>query len=281
VVIAVYPDDMLAYFHAKLDIVRDTYGQAREDADVDAVHDMRVAIKRIRAYFRMVESIDPEFVAREQARPFRKIARRSAALRDVQVQESLVDEIGKDTGHDLRVFRTYLTDRERDGISIFMDFTAKRNRMKVLDRRIKTVGKALQTVTPVRAETLAWGRFRNLVNQLVIMQQGDLTPEALHDVRKHAKETHYAYEIVSSCFHGLDNGDIFLKRLKKVHGTLGSWHDYDIHQDYLASFSGACEVDMRAEPYPAYRREISRRKSALRRTFRKHLTAFSDVAVSI
>ena len=276
-----YPDDMLAYFRDKLDIVHDTYGQAREDADVDAVHDMRVAIKRIRAYFRMVVSIEPEFVAREQARPFRQIARRSAAIRDAQVQESLVDEIGKETGLDLRAFRNYLIDRERDGIRFFTDFAAKRNRLKVLDRRIKTVSKALNVVTPVRAGTLAWGRFRNLVNHLVIMQQGDLTPEALHDVRKHAKETHYAYEIVSSCFNSLDTGDIFLKRLKKVHGTLGSWHDFDIHQDYLAAFSGACEVDMRAEPYPAYRREISRRKSALRRTFRKHLTAFSDIAISI
>ena len=49
---AVYPDDMLAYFRDKLDIVHVTYAQAREDADVEAVHDMRVAIKRIRAFSR-------------------------------------------------------------------------------------------------------------------------------------------------------------------------------------------------------------------------------------
>ena len=272
---------MLAYFRDKLDIVHVTYAQAREDADVEAVHDMRVAIKRIRAFSRMVESIEPAFDARRQSRPFRKIARRSADIRDAQVQESLVDDIGRETGLDLCAFRNYLADREREGIRVFSEFAAGNNRLKVLDRRMKTVGKALDAITSVRAETLAWGRFRNLVTHLVILQQGDLTPEVLHDVRKHAKETHYTCEIVTSCFHGLDNGGLLIKLLKNLHGTLGSWHDYDIHREYLAAFTGAREVDLGVEPYPSYRREISRRKAALKRTFRKHLTAFRDIAVTI
>ncbi len=269
---------MLVYHRDKAAELQGNYTLALENADPDGVHDMRVAIKRLRAYYRMVEAVNPQFGARKRSKFLKEVAKFTAGIRDAQVQIDLLADIGGKTGLDTGAFRGWLDGRERAAIASFDDYTAARDPLRILPRRETQVKNALEAVSAVRAETLVEGRFRNLVNHLVIASRGDLTDAVLHNIRKRAKETHYACEILIGTFGPLPEGDAFIAALKPVHSALGLWHDCVVNLAYLAAFAGDTGINPATEPWASLRRAVARRKGAFRRSFRHRLNAFVAVA---
>lgn len=269
---------MLAYHRDKAAELRGNCVLALENADPNGVHDMRVAIKRLRAYYRMVEAVNPEFDARKRSKFLKAIAKYTAGIRDAQVQIDLLTDISGKTGFDTEAFRDWLDSRERAAIASFDDYTAARDPLRILSRREMQVKNALDAVSTVRAETLVEGRFRNLMNHLVIASRGDLTDAVLHNIRKSAKETHYACEILTGTFGPLPEGDAFIAALKPVHSALGLWHDCVVNLAYLAAFAVDSGINPATDPWASLRREAARRKGALRRSFRHRLNAFVAVA---
>lgn len=69
------------HFQALLSCERDV----RKDKDIEAVHDMRVATRRLRAIFPVLEAIVPRKLVRPFRRSVQQIARRLGAVRDIDV----------------------------------------------------------------------------------------------------------------------------------------------------------------------------------------------------
>ena len=54
-----FRDKILAYLDKRLSGIREKYDLARENVDAEAVHDLRVHLKRTRALFSLIEALEP------------------------------------------------------------------------------------------------------------------------------------------------------------------------------------------------------------------------------
>ena len=272
-------NEILEYFQSRLDEVTDNYTLTLEDNDPDGVHDMRVAIKRLKAFFNLVENVNDEFIAKENFRNFRKIAKNTSGLRDSQVQLELLGKFNKKLNLNVSDFESYLKKMESENIESFRNFSNKKKPVKKLDSSKKLLKKALKNISPVWSETKAHGRFYNLKTDLIILSsESDLREEILHKVRIQSKEIHYTLEIVQKCFHIDENRTDFIRDIKKVHQILGKWHDYDVNLVYLDNFLSGYGNNSSAATYKQLRKHITKQKAKLSGNFRTVLDEFSKTA---
>ena len=99
---------MIQYFQSKLHEIQYNYSLALEKNDIDGVHDLRVAIKRMKAFFNLVESISGDFNAGKKFRNFRKIAKNTGGLRDSQVQQILLKKMQSKLDLDINEYEIFL-----------------------------------------------------------------------------------------------------------------------------------------------------------------------------
>ena len=231
-----FEKNMMLFFDGKLDTVRRNYNLALEQNDPEGIHDMRVGLKRLKAFFRIVEAINPDFNARKRFRNFKKIARATGTLRDAQVQLKLVEKMGADTGLDIDSFYRFIQQKEDIHRNRFIGFSLS-NPLKRLKKSRSAIKKALDDTDYGRAEMRALGRFYNLKNRLVFLHRaGSFGDEILHEVRKQSKESHYTLEIIRDSFHILEDREEFIVKISRVHKLLGKWHDLDVCQCYLGEY---------------------------------------------
>lgn len=270
--------EIMDYFQLKLKDIKRNYTLALEKNDPDGVHDLRVDLKRTKAFFNLVESINRDFKARKNFRDFRAIAKSTSGLRDVQVQLNLVKKMGKTQNLDVNAYVTFMKKMETDNYRSFRSFS-KTNPLEKLKKSRKTISQALKVTSPVRAKTRAQGRFFNLRNNLILLSsENDLREDILHEVRILSKETHYTLEIIHRCFQIWKDRKIFIKEIARVHKILGDWHDLDVGIMKLNDFVKDKVNDIPAEPYKLLVSHMSDEKEKLSSKFRKVFDEFAQAA---
>ncbi len=275
-----FQKEMLDYFQSKLKEIKYNYILALEKNDQDGIHDLRVDLKRLRAFFNLVESISGEFNSRKNFRDFRKIAKNTSVLRDSQVQQKNAEKMKNTLNLDITDYLTFLKKMEAEGIETFLNF-AKTNPVKKLKKSKKIINEALKAITTVCAVTKVQGRIYNLRNELILLSsENDLKEEILHKVRIRSKETHYTFDIIQQCFHLFEDHDDFKKEIKKVHQILGKWHDYDVSVIYLNNFLQGYSNNSSSETYTQLKKYIQKEKETLRKNCRTALNEFGEKAAA-
>ena len=270
---------MIQYFRSKLNEIKRNYSLALEKNDIDGVHDLRVDIKRMKAFFNLVESISGDFNARKNFKNFRKIAKNTGGLRDTQVQQILLKKIQGTLNLEIYEYEIFLKNEEIENLESFRNFS-EQEIIKKLDEEKKIFSRTLKNISRIHGETKAQGRFYNLRNDLVLLSsESDLRDEILHKVRILSKETHYTLEIVQQCFHLFDDGNKFIKGIKKVHQALGKWHDFDVSLIYMGNFLNNYSVDASAKIHNQLKQHILEEKGKLNRNFRAVFDEFKQIAV--
>ena len=80
-----------------MDQVLNELESVRSSANMDAVHDLRVAIRRCRSVAAAMEEIDPDPAWPAMRKAARKLFRALGALRDAQVMDEWVKKLGPET----------------------------------------------------------------------------------------------------------------------------------------------------------------------------------------
>jgi CHAD domain-containing protein len=274
-----YDKKLLGYYKNKLTNVNRNFILALEQNDSEALHDLRVDLKYLKAFFRLVESINHDFNAKKGFKSFRSIARNTGSLRDVQVQTKLNTAIADELDIDIRNYLRYFEEQEIKERNIFHRFSQD-NPLEKLKKNTKKIKKALDVIPPVRAETRVQGRFYNLRNNLVFLHAEDaLQDEILHEVRKLSKETHYTLEIIQECFGLFGDGKDFIRKIKKLHKALGNWHDFDVSLSYIDSFKDHTQIQFSEEPYNHLLKHVRAKKQTARKAVLSAFGIFSETAV--
>jgi CHAD domain-containing protein len=87
-------DSVLSYFKSNTDIFFRMYRIAAKNADVDAVHNMRVSLKRIDTLIRMLNyNKKANYRLKNCYKPLLKLFKLAGNLRDFQVQVLLIEEL--------------------------------------------------------------------------------------------------------------------------------------------------------------------------------------------
>jgi len=216
-----------------------------QDADIEALHQFRVAIRRIRATLKALNNDLPVADALRLEAECRWLAGRSSGLRDFDVfqhrlEEEYLPELKGAGAPALRRLRRELgRERSRQRRVLLGSFRSKRAHALVDGLQALA---ALSVHTPGWAEApLAgpslWRSYRRVIRQGRGITEAS-RPEALHDLRKRCKRLRYLLELYSGAYSDAEFRSTG-RRLRKLQDVLGDYQDFDTHAAVLRGIRDA------------------------------------------
>ena len=240
--------------HTRLEEMCGLRTGALDWSDIEGVHDMRVASRRLRSALR---DFKPYFKRRKQRRAgdaIKRIADSLGTVRDKDVAIAALEKLAANAPPDVAV-----------GIEMF---AAERRGHREADRRALVDALASEQLVSIRAEfdatlevalvstqagrsKVADGQpelsFRSLGQNIVKSRMEELqdyrtslyhplTTKPLHRMRIAAKRLRYAIELFAQCWN--TRLDAFAKEVAELQTSLGELHDSDV---WIAEFGGLLE----------------------------------------
>ncbi|MDP9341395.1 MAG: CHAD domain-containing protein [Actinomycetota bacterium] len=200
--------------------------------DPDALHDMRVATRRIRAAIKLFEEVLPVRVVRARDE-LRWVADALGAVRDLDVQlerlQGWIDEADRGDREPLAALRGVLESEREEARAVLLEVldSARYRRLVtgligLLRRGPLRTSPASRVPAVVVAPELAAARYRK-VRKAARRLKGDPAPEDFHRVRIRGKRFRYTLEFLSELY-GDEPGPL-IKRLEKLQDHLGLLQD--------------------------------------------------------
>ncbi len=189
--------------------------------DEEAIHDLRVSIKRIRALFRFLAEYR---ILRPHSKNYlfkiKKIYAPLGVLRDLQIKSNLVAEYHIDEISDYMFFIKWLEAQQfRSKVklkNVFRQFS------------FREFYRFKHRLPYVRNNSVALDHDRILKRRLLkinkLMRQGDLQ-QSLHDIRKKFKDIYYFLEMCELGKTDCMGIALDLDSIKNLEDAIGQWHD--------------------------------------------------------
>lgn len=197
------------------------------------IHKMRVAAKRIRSVYRLMEWLAPErFDARHAMRGIRKYFKLAGAVRDLQIHEHLLGKYSALMGLTFPRYETFLR-----GLRL----RAQRRLAKRLpsfepDALTHPAHTLLSLLGRISEEAMLRHAKQNVElrkEEMAIQMPPDDDAKRLHAVRILLKENLYVMSQVNASIHGPVWPESEIERYKEAAETAGDWHDLDIFAETL------------------------------------------------
>ncbi|MGE3669172.1 MAG: CHAD domain-containing protein [Polyangiaceae bacterium] len=204
---------------------------------VEAIHDLRVASRRLRALLEVLGFLVPEHVA--QRRSLRKVTRGAGALREWDVNSQyLAEMVGRAASHLEAAALEYVAVRVDEHRADERKATAKRL-SRLSPERIQKglhdlVEALVRAVLVAPLDELGRAALEPRTEALLTSlpdAKADASGEHLHQVRIHIKRLRYAVELLAPLL-GEGYGSIH-KQLKGLQQDLGRHHDLFVLQGVL------------------------------------------------
>ena len=214
--------------------------------DPEYLHDMRVAIRRLRAALEVFSDALPKKRVRWLEKELKWIARTLGQVRDLDVHIQNLDaersQLKEADSKHLEAFRRWLMrKREQARESLLQMFNSERYGIftqrfeRYLNRGPSTVSKKSLASKPIKRIAPAWldKRLKKVKNRGDAIHEDSLA-EHLHKLRIHCKKLRYLGEIL----HPLYNKPIkkFTKRVTNLQDVLGEYQDAGVAQKTLDRF---------------------------------------------
>jgi CHAD domain-containing protein len=186
---------------------------AVDTADPEAFHDLRVAVKRMRALWRFLEVIDPSFDAGKSASRVGRVFRSAGRVRDLRVERDLIESLTA-SGPDATPWISVLRDQEAAAYIRFVPLAGNWNET-TLDEVEASIAESAGGIPPDAGRIACRASVRDSVALVASLRQqhprGDL-----HELRR---------------------VDLFApataESLDTLQKLLGKWHDHEIARDTI------------------------------------------------
>jgi CHAD domain-containing protein len=231
-----------------LDAARAAAGRLSDPDDAEALHDFRVALRRLRTLLRSFRDEVGDVVTKKLQRRLRDLARSTNAARDAEVQLAWIQAHKAELGGGSRPGMPWLmarveSRRERAYTGVREDGPPE---FRQLDRRIRrALTRALADATPGHPAfaTATGGLVRAHVTELeqeLEAARGTRDEAAIHRARIAVKRLRYLLEPLQE---DISQGAAIIDRLKQLQDLLGELHDLHV----LAAELGDATADAAAE----------------------------------
>lgn len=246
----------------------------RKAEDIECIHDMRVATRRMRSALALFNKCLPEKSAKKWNKTMRRVTRALGTARDTDVQmdflQNFVDNLTESRYRPgiqrlllrLRQHRDAaqkkvmdaMDELELSGVLDEMGGTLRRMRVRA---RMNFVDEGSPHVYQQAYLTISL-RLEDMLAYEIYVNQPDRIEE-LHAMRIAAKRLRYTMEV----FGPLYKSDFkqLLKSVKKIQTILGDIHDCDVWIDYLPKFLE--EEKARTIEYYGHSRPINRLRTGI------------------
>lgn len=204
-------------------------------ADDEAIHDVRVSIKKTRTLLLLLEYIYPgELDIRAVYRPYRKIFKRLGLIRDLQVQQKLASYLKQKTSANIEGYQTFLREQEkmiRFNVNTWLHQCSLPD-WSSLEADIHSfyfrTGKKLIIL---KANEYISHRIQEAKKLSV---QKDRT--TIHLIRRLLKEARYMLDMMISVFKNKTEYKELQNKIKSIENYLGEWHDRMVALDYIFKY---------------------------------------------
>jgi CHAD domain-containing protein len=243
-----YPESLWTYYGNLQRIVEENYNLAVRFADVEGVHDMRVGIKRLRAYFNLIEWINPVFQAKQNLKPIRRLFKAAGKIRDIHVQQELMMRWATELNLEMSEYYNFLKQKETEERKRFADFARKKFDLKVFQSNWTLIQNVLSFISTEYIQYKSEERFNAQIEKLIkFKEKENFVEDDYHAIRILSKETRYTLEVLQVCFPPKNIWTQLNETLRKVHQALGRWHDDDVSllvlDGFLLSYAGKSFFD--------------------------------------
>ena len=232
----------------------------RTSPDMDAVHDLRVAIRRCRSVAAAMEEIDPDPAWPAMRKAARKLFRSLGALRDAQVMNEWVKKLGPEADPVRAHLQASFEAREPELRGAALRAAAKFDQRgwKRLARTLRQRSR-LVPAGSLAAECLALERFES-ARELHAKALRTEKPKPWHALRIGLKRFRYTVEGLLPEQYILWSGN-----LKRVQDLLGEVHDLDV----LAEMVRTSDVVETEDSLKLWLEVIARERQQCIRTYRQ------------
>src|SRR6266853_4287805 len=197
--------------------------KVRSSREADAVHDLRVAIRRCRSVAVVMEEVDPDPAWPAMRKVPRKLFRKLGALRDAQVMDEWVKKLAPETDPVRTHLQVSLESSEpslRDNalrVATKFDLKSWKRLERTLHQRSRLV-----PIGSLAAECLALERFE-IARQLHAKALRTEKPKPWHSLRIGLKRFRYTVETLLP-----EHYVAWSDNLKRLQDMLGEVHDLDV-----------------------------------------------------
>jgi CHAD domain-containing protein len=203
---------------------------AKKNGNMEAIHDLRVEIKRLKAFLELMQALRLALDFKELFSPVRRLFKMAAPVRDPQVLQNIARTFIDTEGSQQNIseYINLLKKKEMEGVTRFIK-EASRFDPCLLDKNHRLITLRLNCLEEPRLAFLAKNHLGALFTAIAkYRQNGDMEEEqSLHDIRILCKKTRYTLEVIKSCYSQVEF-DMCDRALKELHQALGLWHDRDI-----------------------------------------------------
>jgi CHAD domain-containing protein len=271
-----YPECLWTYYGNLQRIIEENYNLAVKYSDEDGIHDMRVAIKRMRAYFNLIEWINPVFQAKQTLKPIRRLFKAAGNVRDIHVQQELVRKWTSELDLEMSEYYNFLKQKEMEERKRFLP-SAKKFDFGVFLKNWSLIKNSLAFISTEYIQYKAEERLSTQIEELVKFRtKENFIEDDHHAIRILSKETRYTLEVLQKCFPSKDLWTQLNEALRKVHQALGRWHDDDVARQFLDNFLFIYSGNRfyNRSSYTKYKRNLTSDKKTQLREFEKRWAEF-------
>lgn len=263
------------YSAQRLVEIRRHFGQASQTFDEEAIHQMRVEIKRLKALFQLLEDLTATFAAKENLLPIRPLYKTAGKIRDLQVQAGLAREWMAESGSQagLNAFCQHLASLERQSQASFKE-ECQNFDASALEAMEKSVAGSVSRLCADQARRRAESLLAGLQSQLLERGQASRPEDNLHPLRILAKRTRHTAELLQMCLSSPEPASQTADAVRDIEQALGQWHDQEVALRFAGSFQEESGPSAACRDYM----ECSRaKKRELRAVFLEMLPRLCDL----
>jgi CHAD domain-containing protein len=236
--------------------------------DKDAVHDLRVAIRRCRSVAAVMREVDPSPAWHQMRSLPKRLFRKLGELRDTQIMDEWVSAHGAENDKLRVTLHNFFQEQEPKLLQGSLRLTSKFDdkAWRRLDSKLR---KRLRLVPPgsLTAQCLAVERL-NEAKELHSKALRADRPKAWHSLRIGLKKFRYTVESLLP-----EQYELWSPTLKQLQDILGEVHDLDVLRLLFAQKAAGEEAELQAE----WERTIERQRSARLQEYRELTTGKKTV----
>ncbi len=219
------PSYILAYFYKHKSLIEENLLLCADPKDVEAVHNLRLSIKRLRVLARLADELsNGAFDAMGSMKKINKLFKRAGRLRDLHVLLALSTELPEKPLPALTDFTTHLQACEEIQRNKF-ELSLHSFKGKSLDDFGLKLNAVLADVSEKKALMGGHQLLATYISEISDLFHGGTDEKRLHNIRSRLKDINYLNNIFEEQLHIEEQIHISLERLKEVGELAGSWHD--------------------------------------------------------
>ncbi len=214
--------NILEYYKKHKAIIEEQLPLCSDPNDVEAIHNLRLSVKRIRVVAMLAELLSEDTLhSKILLKPINKFFKRSGKLRDVQVITQLLASFNN---NDLQPVISTFKEREKKQRTKFETVLGVFD-TNCLDDFEHALNELLKSVSVTKAYAGGQMLLSDLENDMHELFHSRTDEKRMHDIRTRLKNINYLNNIYNGQLPVQDHLSIDADRLRELGEMAGAWHD--------------------------------------------------------